>query len=258
MKGSAIVVRSVVFHVAAMALLVVFVPFAPLLFVADRRALAPVVVAYLRGLGWLLRVICGIDHRIEGLEHLPQKPYLLASRHESAWEVLFFRLFFDDPVAFAKQEIFSYPLGGRLARNGGHIAIDRGGDLAGLRAAFEGARRAVAGGRSVLIFPSGTRHVEGRDRIQNGVAALYDLLDVPCVPVVLDSGRCWPPGTWLKYPGTIHVRIGEPIAPGLDRRSFLTVLRRRSGLPADDAGGAGAAEGAPSTATGDDGRPTPG
>ncbi len=215
-----------------MALLLPFAPVAPLLFVPNRRMMAPFVLAYLRALAWLLRVICGIDHRIEGAENLPKAPFLLASRHESAWEVLFYPLFFDDPVAFAKREIFAYPLGGRIARRGGHIAIDRDGDLAGLRVAFERAREAVASGRNMLIFPSGTRHVGGRDRIQSGVSALYDLLDVPCVPVVVDSGRCWPPDSWLKYPGTIRVRIGEPIAPGLDRRHFVEVLRQRLGLAA--------------------------
>ena len=241
MKSSTVVFRSVIFHVAAVALLVVFVPVAPLLFVPDRRALAPFVAAYLRALAWLLRMICGIDHRVEGRENLPAKPYLLASRHESAWEVMFFRLFFDDPVAFAKPEVFTYPLGGRIARTGGHIAVPRSGDLGALRGAFEGARKAVAGGRSVLIFPSGTRFADGRDRIQNGVGVLYGLLDVPCVPVVLDSGKCWPPGSWLKYPGTIHVRIRPAIEPGLDRRAFLTVLRERLGVAPEDTDASGGA-----------------
>ncbi|WP_333822504.1 lysophospholipid acyltransferase family protein [Pinisolibacter sp.] len=229
MKSTSVVVRSILFHVAALAAVVLLLPLTPLL-VFDRRVWSPIVVAYLRVLGWLLKVICGVDHRIDGLEHLPKAPYLLASRHESAWEVLFYPLFFDDPVAFAKREIFSYPLGGRIARRGGHISIDRSGDLAGIRAAFQSARDTVAAGRSVLIFPSGTRHVEGRDRIQSGVGALYDLLGVPCVPVVLDSGRCWPPDSWLKYPGTIHVRIGEPIAPGIDRVAFTALLKERLGL----------------------------
>jgi 1-acyl-sn-glycerol-3-phosphate acyltransferase len=229
LKSTSVVVRSILFHVAAFAVAVPLLPLAPLL-VFDRRVWWPIIDAYLRVLGWLLKVICGVDHRIDGLERLPKAPYLLASRHESAWEVLFFPLFFDDPVAFAKREIFSYPLGGRIARRGGHISIDRSGDLAGIRAAFQGARDTVAAGRSVLIFPSGTRHVEGRDRIQAGVGALYDLLGVPCVPVVLDSGRCWPPDSWLKYPGTIHVRVGEPIAPGIDRAVFPAVLKERLGL----------------------------
>ncbi|MDK9697462.1 MAG: 1-acyl-sn-glycerol-3-phosphate acyltransferase [Siculibacillus sp.] len=234
MKRISLVVRSILFHLAAVLLVVVFSPLSPLLVVSGGRHASRLVLAYLRVLRHLLRWICGIDHRIEGLEHLPPAPYLLASRHESAWEVMFFPLFFDDPAAFAKQEIFSYPLGGLIARRTGQIRIDRGGDLAGLRTAFDEARRTIATGRSVLIFPSGTRHVEGRDRVLPGVGALYDLLRIPCVPVVLDSGRCWPPDSWLKHPGMIHVRIGEPIPPGLDRREFADVLRRRL-VPSDAA-----------------------
>lgn len=227
LKSATIVLRSILFHVAAVAAFLPFAPLLPLLAVPARWPVKIFYNAYLRLLAWLLAVICGVRHRVEGTENLPSGPYLLASRHESAWEVLLFPLLFDDPVAFAKQEIFSYPLGGPIARRSGHIAIDRGGDLAGLKAAFEAAKAAIRGGRSVLIFPSGTRHQEGRDRIQAGVAALYDLLDVPCVPVLLDSGRCWPPGTWLKYPGTIRVRIGAPIAPGLGRKAFTEELRHR-------------------------------
>mgnify|MGYP001765236781 CR=1 FL=1 len=231
-KHGVLVVRSLLFHVAAVMMMLVFVPAMPLLLIPDPRPSRPFVRAYLRLLAFLTRTIAGIDHRVEGVEHLPPPPYLLASRHESAWEVLFFPLLFDDPAAFAKQEIFSYPLGGLIARRGGHIAIDRKGDLAGLKTAFEAAKQVVAGGRSVLIFPSGTRFPEGRERIQSGVAALYGLLDVPCVPVRLDSGRYWPPGSWLKHPGTIRVRIDRPIPAGLDRRAFSEELRARLDDPA--------------------------
>lgn len=227
MQRASIVVRSILFHFAAFAALIPFVPLMPLLVFPCERLVKLCYHAYLRLLAWLLATICGVRHRVEGVENLPPAPYLIASRHESAWEVLLFPLLFDDPVAFAKREIFSYPLGGPIARRSGHIAIDRGGDLAGLKAAFEAAKAAIGRGRSVLIFPSGTRYEEGRDRIQAGVAVLYGLLDVPCVPVLVDSGKCWPPGTWLKHPGTIRVRIGEPIAPGLDRRAFAENLRHR-------------------------------
>lgn len=236
MSKIVIVVRTILFHLAVGALVLAFVPTAPLFFTSDRRRARRLILRFLGVMRLLLRWIAGIDERIEGIANLPPGPYLLASRHESAWEVLFFSLFFDDPAAFAKQEIFANPLGGLFARIGGHIGIDRHGDLAGVKAAFEAARQTVAAGRSILIFPSGTRHVEGRDRIQPGVSALYELLKVPCVPVTLDSGRCWPPGSWLRYPGTIRVRIGRPIAAGLDRRRFMAELREGLGLAAEEVG----------------------
>mgnify|MGYP001765272761 CR=1 FL=1 len=231
MSKAVIAVRTILFYAAVVAALVLFVPAMSLLFLRDRAPALRFYRLYLRILRLLLRWIVGIEDRVEGLENLPPAPYLLASRHESAWEVMFYPLFFDDPAAFAKQEIFDYPLGGRIARVAGHIAIDRTGDLAALKAAFEGARQTVAAGRSVLIFPSGTRYPEGRDRIQRGVVALYELLNVPCVPVVLDSGRCWPPNDWLKYPGRIRVRVGAAIPPGLEREAFLAALRGGLGLP---------------------------
>ena len=57
-----------------------------------------------------------------------------------------------------------------------------------------------------------------------GVAALYSALDVPVVPVVLNSGMHWPKGSFRRYPGTIVMEYLPPIPPGLPRRDFMERL----------------------------------
>jgi 1-acyl-sn-glycerol-3-phosphate acyltransferase len=78
------------------------------------------------------------------------------------------------------------------------------------------ARGLAAQGRPLAIFPEGTRVKTGeRPPLQSGFAGLYQLLGLPVVPVAVDSGRLYH-RRWKK-PGTITLRVGERIAPGLPR-----------------------------------------
>lgn len=228
----ATVIRSIIFYILAALLSLPFVVIFPFVFIVPRQAAWPFIAAFLRGLLFLLKHVCGLGFEIHGIETIPEGPVLLASRHESIWEVLFFPLFFGNPAAFAKQEIFRYPFAGAIARRGGHISIDRSGDMEALRVALNTAKQRVDSGRSILIFPSGTRREDGRSDIKAGVGALYGLLRIPCVPIVLDSARYWPGDSWWQSPGTIVVRILPAIGPASGRREFLEILQKKLNEPA--------------------------
>ena len=79
--------------------------------------------------------------------------------------------------------------------------------------------------RPLLIFPQGTR-VKFNERIpfKKGVGRIYDSLDLPCIPVALNSGKIWPKNSFIKYPGDIHISFLEPIKPGLEKSIFIKVL----------------------------------
>jgi 1-acyl-sn-glycerol-3-phosphate acyltransferase len=80
-------------------------------------------------------------------------------------------------------------------------------------------------GRQLVIFPEGTRRPIGAPpAYKSGVAMIYAEGDVPCVPVALNSGLCWPRRTFLRYPGTITVEFLEPLPPGLRRDEFMSRL----------------------------------
>ena len=57
------------------------------------------------------------------------------------------------------------------------------------------------------------------------MAHLYDLCNVPCLPIALNSGLFWARRSWLRRPGTIVVDILVPIAPGLEKQKFFETLQ---------------------------------
>jgi 1-acyl-sn-glycerol-3-phosphate acyltransferase len=90
----------------------------------------------------------------------------------------------------------------------------------------EAAREVLAQGRPILIFPEGTRQKPGAEPdYKPGVAGLYGVLGVACVPVALNSGVYWT--GFLKRPGTIVLQFLEPIPPGLKRDAFMAQLQGR-------------------------------
>ena len=77
-----------------------------------------------------------------------------------------------------------------------------------------------------MIFPEGTRVVPGdKPPLQPGFAGLYKSLGVPVVPIALDSGRLWPRG-FVKKPGIVTMRVGNPIPPGLKRPQIEAEVHR--------------------------------
>ena len=181
-----------------------------------------------RGTLVLLRVIVGLDHRIEGPENLLREPAIYASKHQSTWDTLIFALLLPDCAYVLKRELYRVPLFGQLLARSRPIAIDRAAGGSALRRMLGSAERAIEEDRAIVIFPEGTRTAPGdHGRYQPGTAALYQRLGVSVVPVALDSGLYWGRRQFVKRPGTITIRFLSPIAPGLERRDFMATLEGR-------------------------------
>ncbi|MBM85622.1 MAG: 1-acyl-sn-glycerol-3-phosphate acyltransferase [Rhodospirillaceae bacterium] len=175
----------------------------------------------------VLRWTVGLTHRVEGLENLPAGAYMVASKHQSAWETLALHTIFRDPAIVLKRELLKLPILGYYIRKVGMVPIDRSGRGVALKSMMSAARRWSAVHRPILIFPQGTRIAPGRkEPYHSGVFAIYRTLGVPVVPVALDSGLFWPRQAFLKRPGTITVQILPAIPKGLERREFMTTLER--------------------------------
>ena len=176
----------------------------------------------------LLKTIVGLDGEIRGLEHLPTGPCIISMKHQSAWDTLILPLILDDFAVVVKRELFFIPFYGWYAARAGSIAIDRRGGAGALRGMVAAARRAAAAGRQVVIFPQGTRTAPGqRLAYQPGVAALYLALDLPVVPVAVNSGLFWGRRSFVKRRGRIILAFLEPIPPGLPRREMMAELEAR-------------------------------
>jgi len=177
---------------------------------------------------WWLRVTCGLSHRLRGLENLPAGPVIIACKHQSSWETLSFTLLFDDIAIVLKRELLFIPIVGWAMARAGNIAVARGDGASALRGLVKQAKAAIAEGRSIVIFPEGTRVAPGdQGPYQVGTAALYRQLGVPVVPVALNSGLFWGRRQWVKRPGVITMEVLAAIPPGLARDAFMTTLRDR-------------------------------
>jgi 1-acyl-sn-glycerol-3-phosphate acyltransferase len=108
----------------------------------------------------------------------------------------------------------------------GSIPIDRSARAKSISEMTRCARQAAADGRPIVIFPEGTRAAPGESRpYKSGVAALYQDLNIPIVPMALNSGLLWPKNSFIKKRGTITVEFLPPIPPGLSRDDMMQKLR---------------------------------
>ena len=164
---------------------------------------------------WCARWLAGIKLEIDG--EIPAGPHLFAIKHESAYEAIMTLWWFERPAVVMKAELRQIPVWGAASERQGSIWVDREGSATMLRAMMKAAGAAVKAGRPVVIFPEGTRVAVGTTPpLAAGFAGLYKMLKLPVVPIALDTGTVWPKA-FIKYPGTVRLRVGAPIEPGLPR-----------------------------------------
>lgn len=180
------------------------------------RLVGIVAVGWARFHGWCVRWLLGIRLVVHGTP--PQGQVLIASKHQSMYETIVLLDLLEHPIIVLKAELARLPMWGWLARCYGMIPVERHGSTGAMRAMLRSAQKARESGRSVVIFPEGTRVLPGEmPALRSGFAGLYKALGLPTVPLALDSGRLMPKGRFVRHAGTIHFRYGEPIPAGLPR-----------------------------------------
>lgn len=165
---------------------------------------------------WAARVLLGIRYQVIGTQHLPDGPAILLSKHESAWETMFYPSFFKRPLCFVlKRELLRIPLFGWALFLLRMIAIDRSkGHLAFTKMVSQSQDVLYRQGRWLVLFPEGTRVRPGRRvRFKTGGARLAIASHTPVIPIAMNSGDCWPRQSFIKKPGLITVSIGPPLLP---------------------------------------------
>ena len=160
-----------------------------------------------------LKYVCRIDWRIEGQENIPREAAIAYWKHQSAWETLAQLVVFPMQSWVFKRELMWIPLIGQalmaikpipINRKSGHSAVNQ--------VLTIGAKRILEEGMWVMIFPEGTRMPPGTTR-RYGLsgALLAEKTGRPIVPVAHNAGDFWRRNAFLKYPGTVQVRIGKPV-----------------------------------------------
>jgi 1-acyl-sn-glycerol-3-phosphate acyltransferase len=221
-----VLLRSVLFNVAAyLNFLVQAIVFSPVLLLPERY-FWPVGRFWVRSTLFLYRTITGSDDDIRGVENIPSGGFIVAGKHQSAWETLKFVELLPRPSYVLKRQLLWVPLFGWYMRKAHAIPVDRGKGSAAIAGMAAHARRAIAEGRQIIIFPEGTRRPPGAPaHYRRGVVELYRALGVPCLPVALNSGLYWPRHALRHRRGTIALQCLKPIPPGLEPDAFAEILK---------------------------------
>jgi 1-acyl-sn-glycerol-3-phosphate acyltransferase len=225
--------RTILFLLVFYPVSLLFVLTALLAALAGREPLLAVVTTWVRFHRGCASLLLGIRTRIEGA--MPDGPVLIAAKHQSMFETIEMVAILDRPAVVLKRELADLPGWGRAARLYGVIPIDRAGGATALRRMMKAAEEAIKEGRSIVIFPEGTRVQPGEQPpLQPGFAGLYRALKLPVVAVALDSGRLWPRGRFAKHAGVVTMHFHEPIPAGLPRADIEAQVHRAINL-LDDA-----------------------
>lgn len=214
-------IRSVAFNLAFYLVTALFLLFGSPLLLAPRSWAMAGFRAHARTTLWLMRWIVGTEIEVRGRENLPEGAYIVAAKHQSAWDTIALPLLFPDPSLVMKAELLKIPLYGWFCAKFGMIPIQRETGPSALRQMLKAARDRAADNRQILVFPEGTRRPPGAPPdYKPGILLLYDALKLPCVPVALNSGHFWPRDSYMRRPGKIVVEILPPLPAGLLRKEL--------------------------------------
>jgi 1-acyl-sn-glycerol-3-phosphate acyltransferase len=185
----------------------------------------------------LMAMFLGLRYRVTGAHHLPQHGgYIVASKHQSAWETLAFLTFLPQPAFVLKQELLRVPVMGGILAHMGMIPVSR--RSVSLKSGNphdtflqQGQKVMVSEHRPVVIFPEGTRTKPGEQaRYRQGVIRLAQYTNTAIIPIALNSGVFWPRHTFFKKPGIIDVVILPPLwvnqYPATDEKTPLEALKQ--------------------------------
>jgi 1-acyl-sn-glycerol-3-phosphate acyltransferase len=156
----------------------------------------------------------GLDLHVYGAENMPEgHSYVVMSNHASYADIV--ALFIALPVIpgfLAKRELMRVPFLAAALRAGGHVIVDRA-QRESARQAIGCAAEQVRSGKTVLIFPEGTRSAgDIISEFKSGGFHLAKAAHVPIVPVGLrGTSAVGPRNSFLFWPGRVEVHIGQPL-----------------------------------------------
>lgn len=215
-------IRSILFHCAFAAYnLVACVGLLWCLILPRKWALTVLIYGYFHPLYLMEKYILGLTYKVEGIENIPAKgPFLIAMKHQSAYETLKIFHLFGDVRIILKRELLWIPLWGWYAAKTGQIPVDRSKGRKAIETMLDNAKPVIDDGVPILIYPQGTR-VSIHDTIEKrpykqGILRLYESYNIPILPVAMNAGLFWPKKAFLIKGGTVTFKIMPPIPSGLN------------------------------------------
>ncbi len=235
-KNMVLILRSLLFTFAFYTTTFVqMILYAPFYFLMPRKKAWVIPKTWARVTLFLQKHIAGTHYEIEGIENLPKGAYIIAIKHQSAWETFSLVPYFDDPALILKRELMWIPFLGWYMAKTQVIPINRATPIQTLKIIIQKAKQKAKQGRQILIFPEGTRRQPGQEpNYKPGITALYNELKLQVVPIAHNAGLYWPRDNFRRYPGKIRVRILPPIEIGLNKRDFLDQLIEKTEKACDE------------------------
>jgi len=211
-------IRSIIFWVLSFFWLIVIVTGTLLAFPFSVHVRYKIASGWAKGTIDLLRIICNVKYKVEGLENLPQGAAIVMAKHQSTWETLFLQKLLPPQLWVVKRELLRVPIFGWGLALCEPIAINRSAGRKAVDQMVEQGEKKLKQGRWIIIFPEGTRVALGeKNRYKIGGPILASQVDYPIVPIAHNAGEYWPKHSLIKWPGTITVSIG-PLIRGYGKK----------------------------------------
>ena len=178
----------------------------------------------------ILKIILNTNVVFHGLENLKKlNNFFVASAHQSMFETFALQIPLNSPIFILKKELFNIPLFGWYLRKIGSVAIVRETTTKENLNFFDKIKERIEKNkRPLLIFPQGTRvKLDENPPFKKGVGRIYRALNLPCVPVALNTGKVWPKNSFMKFSGDIHISFLEPVMPGKEKDEFVKEIENK-------------------------------
>ena len=216
-------IKNFIFNISFYSGTTIFAFFSIILLLFPRKYILYSLKLWSNYLSILLFIIFRINYRIEG--QFPKSQVIYAIQHQSVWETIILADQLPGIQAIImKKELINIPIIGWLFRHSGAVPLDRGKKIQSMRSLLKESEKAINRGDNLIIYPQGTRIKPGeKGKFLPGVYAIYNHLNLPVVPVALNSGKFWFDKE-INGPGCINVLILKTINPGLSRVEFMEKL----------------------------------
>ena len=221
--------RSLLFNIICYSTLAIGCALTCVIGLFNRKITVPMWNRYLLPfLVWNLKYVAVMEIEIRGKEYIQDGGVLYACKHESALETYCLGAYIEKLVFVLKKELTYVPLFGWAQYFYGMIPVDRSAGGAAMKNLLKEAKKRIADNRPIMIFPEGTRVKPGSvSGYKPGLLFIAQNLNVPVVPVALNTGLFWQKNSFLRHPGKVIVEFMAPMPTGLDKKEFMDELQKR-------------------------------
>jgi uncharacterized protein len=159
----------------------------------------------------LIFVAPGIRLKMEGGEkHLFDRPSVIVANHSSFLDILFTVMLNPRVILLTNKWVYNSPVFGGVVRLADYYPV-----MEGAEPAIDRLRNIVEDGYSIVVFPEGTRSMDGViKRFHKGAFYLAEALNIPIQPVVIvGAGDCIPKGHFYVIRGATILKVLPAIEP---------------------------------------------